>query len=345
MLPKTYGRLPEGKRLEKILLSPNYRNGAFQNQSPTITLAPDSGFVKVLLQFLRKPKSTKPRTPMPFVRTDLNLPDSEAPVIIWFGHSSYFIRMNGMNLLIDPVLSGHASPFSFMVKAFASAGHYTAEDIPDIDVLILTHDHYDHLDYDTIRRLKNRVKKICCPLGVGAHLEYWGIPAASVTELDWWDETSLPGDLKLIAAPARHFSGRGTKRAQSLWCSYILSSTQHRLYLGGDSGYDSHFRQIGEKYGPFDMAILEAGQYNTSWPHIHMMPEETVQAALDLRAKSLMPVHWGKFSLALHPWNEPVQRVVKEAARTGMPLAIPRPGEPVTPGNPLEADHWWEEPV
>ena len=201
-----------------------------------------------------------------------------------------------------------------MVKAFDGSDIYTVDDFPEIDFLILTHDHYDHLDYKTIKKLKPKVKTIYCSLGLSSHLIYWGFNENIITEMDWWQTNKMADDMTLTAAPARHFSGRGLKRYKTLWSSFILKTSSYNLYLGGDSGYDSHFKEIGEKYGPFDIAILESGQYNTAWPLIHMMPEQTVQAALDLKAKVLLPVHWGKFTLAMHPWNEPVQRVLKAAA-------------------------------
>jgi L-ascorbate metabolism protein UlaG (beta-lactamase superfamily) len=271
----------------------------------------------------------------------LNQIHSDKPVIVWFGHSSYFIRAEHKNFLIDPVFSGHASPLSWMVKAFPGSNEYKAADMPRIDYLVLTHDHYDHLDYKTIRQLREKVNAVYCSLGMAAHLAHWGMDPHLITELDWWESDEPEENIQLTAAPGRHFSGRGLKRGQSLWSSFILKTPQHNLYLGGDSGYDSHFKEIGNKYGPFDLAILEAGQYNTMWPYIHMMPEETVQAAIDLRAKALLPVHWGKFKLSMHPWNEPIQRVLDKAKEFNMPVFTPRIGEPVIMGNDFENTDWW----
>jgi L-ascorbate metabolism protein UlaG (beta-lactamase superfamily) len=244
--------------------------------------------------------------------------------------------------LIDPVFSGNAAPLSFMVKAFPGSDVYKAEDIPVIDYLILTHDHYDHLDYKTILKLKRKVKAIYCSLGISSHLKHWGIDTGIITEMDWWEEQQLDEAITLVATPARHFSGRGIKRAQTLWSSFVLQTATHRLFLGGDSGYDSHFKTIGEKYGPFDIALLEAGQYNTMWPLIHMMPEETVQAASDLQAKLLLPVHWGKFSLAMHAWNEPVKRVLARAKELNIPVRTPMIGEPTVLGTTYTMNNWWE---
>lgn len=285
-----------------------------------------------------------PPKPLPSVKTDLRALKVDKPVIVWFGHSSYFIHINGMNVLVDPVFSGYASPFSFTGKSFKGSDVYRAEDFPDIDLLVLTHDHYDHLDYNTVRKLNPKTRSICTSAGVGSHLRYWGIDPSKICELDWWESKQIPGanaSINLIAAPARHFSGRSFTRNKTLWSSFILMSGDYRIYIGADSGYDSHFKAIGDKYGPIDIAILECGQYNEWWPYIHMMPEETVQAAIDLKAAVLMPVHWGKFALGLHPWDEPVKRVVAKAKELNVRYVTPMIGEPVIIGNALPQKEWW----
>ena len=304
-------------------------------------MAEDASFFKVLREVLHKPNNVRPATILPSVKIDLKkLPDGN-PVLVWFGHSSYLVKINGKIILVDPVFSGNAAPFSFMVHAFKGSDVYTTQDLPEIDLLLLTHDHYDHLDYKTIKELKVKIKKVCCSLGVGSHLEHWGLNPRIITELDWW-ETMTDKEISITAAPGRHFSGRGIKRGQSLWSAFILKTKDYNLFLGGDSGYDTHFKKIGERYGPFDLAVLESGQYNTSWPNIHMMPEETVQASVDLKAQVLLPVHWGKFSLAMHPWTEPIERVLKKASILGVKVATPKIGEALILGNPLPVGHWWE---
>ena len=336
------GKHPAGTYKERIRQSPNYQNGSFQNLSPTTLRPGDVSFWRLLREFFRKHPGTVPAAALPSVKTNLHQLKGPEPVLVWFGHSSYLLRVRQRTILVDPVLSGNAAPFSFMVKAFPGTDPYQTEDLPVIDYLVLTHDHYDHLDYRSIRRLRQQVRSVFCSLGVGAHLRYWGIDPHIITEMDWWQQEELDNEMELIAAPARHFSGRGFKRGQSLWSSFILKTPGHRFYLGGDSGYDGHFKTIGEQYGPFDLALLEAGQYNTMWPLIHMMPEETVQAALDLQAKTLMPVHWGKFRLGMHPWNEPVQRIAAAAAERGMPLLIPRIGEALVLDGRFSGNNWWE---
>jgi L-ascorbate metabolism protein UlaG (beta-lactamase superfamily) len=296
----------------------------------------------MMKEFFKKHPETAPGFKLPSVITDLGKLGSTEPVIVWFGHSSYLLRVANKNFLVDPVFSGNAAPVSFMVKAFPGSNVYKAEDMPVIDYLILTHDHYDHLDFRTILKLKKKLRAVFCSLGVGSHLRHWGIDPGIITEMDWGQSEELDNDMQLTAAPARHFSGRGLKRGQTLWSSFILKTAAYNLYLGGDSGYDSHFKEIGDKYGPFDLAILEAGQYNTMWPLIHMMPEETVQAAVDLKAKALLPVHWGKFRLGMHPWNEPVKRVREKANQVNMPLVTPKIGEPVSAIAPSAGTAWWE---
>lgn len=335
------GRLPSGKHLEKLKQSPNYKKGAFQNLSLTPMMASDASYWKMMKEFFKKSKDTAPPGLVPSVKTDLHKLNSSEPVIIWFGHSSYMICIDNKNFLIDPVFSGNAAPLSFMVKAFPGSNIYKADDMPAIDYLVLTHDHYDHLDFKTIRKLRNKVEKIYCSLGISSHLKHWGVDISKITEMDWWETQLLEENISLTAAPARHFSGRGLKRNQTLWSSFILRSSKHNLYLGGDSGYDSHFKEIGNKQGPFDIAILEAGQYNTMWPLIHMMPEETVQAAVDLKAKSLLPVHWGKFTLAMHSWTDPVIRVLAKAEELNMKVLTPKIGQPFMLNDNFQSETWW----
>jgi L-ascorbate metabolism protein UlaG (beta-lactamase superfamily) len=223
----------------------------------------------------------------------------------------------------------------------------TAADLPPLDAIILTHDHYDHLDYETILQLAPKTKHFHTSLGVGAHLEHWGIAASAISEYDWWEggviaDSTVADGIEIFAAPARHFSGRGVIGNKTLWSSFILKTATHTLYVGGDSGYDTHFKAIGDKYGPFDLVMLECGQYNLSWKLIHLMPEEVVQAAQDLRAKALLPVHWGKFTLALHAWDESIRRVTAEAQKRELRITTPRIGEVIRLDSVYPSDHWWE---
>lgn len=340
MSHKVFGRLPTGKRLQRIKETANYKGGSFQNESVTPIMAEDASFWKTAKDFFSRSKNTDPSTPLPSVITDLKAL-SLANAVIWFGHSSYLVHLDGKTILVDPVFSRNASPVSLFAKAYKGTTVYSADDFPTLDAILLTHDHYDHLDYPTILKLKSKTKNFFTSLGVGAHLQFWGVKPELIHEFAWWESKEIFPGMTLTAAPARHFSGRGIRRGKTLWSSFILTTKNHNLYLGGDSGYDTHFKRIGEKHGPFDLAILESGQYNVNWPHIHMMPEETVQAGVDLRSKYILPVHWGKFTLALHPWNEPVKRVVATATKMGIPVTTPMIGEPIVLDVSYPVKEWW----
>ncbi len=338
----TFGKLPTGKRLERIKSSANYNDGSFQNKSFTPNLAEGASFFKVTKEFLyNKDKRNRPSVTLPSEKTDLHHLDPKKDVLVWFGHSSYFMQVDGKKILVDPVFSSNASPFSFTTYSFKGSDVYTPEDMPEIDYLIITHDHYDHLDYETIIKLKSKVKRIITGLGVGAHFEQWGFEHKIITEKDWDEEEDLGDGFKILTTSGRHFSGRGFKRNQSIWLSMVLVTPTMKIFIGGDSGYDTHFELIGEQHGPFDLAILECGQYNAYWKYIHMMPEETVQAAIDLKAKVLLPVHWAKFSLSLHAWDEPITRVVAEASKMGMPILHPMIGEAINLNGNNEHKQWW----
>lgn len=339
---RSFGRNPSGARLEKIKKAPNYREGSFQNIEPTSVNPKEVSVFKILKKMLSRPDSVRPSAEIPYVQTDLKELSLKEPLVVWFGHSSYFLKVNGFNLLIDPVFSGNASPFRFFGKAFEGSDTYNAEDFPKIDLLILTHDHYDHLDWPSIKKLDQKTAKIVTSLGVGEHLEYWGVDTAKITELNWWESMKLSEEIEITATPSRHFSGRGFKRAQTLWSSFVLEIFGNRFFIGSDSGYDGSFQKIGEKFGPFDLAFLECGQYNEYWPEIHMFPEQTVMAARDLRAKVVQPVHWGKFVLSTHPWNEPVKRFIKAAEKENNNFIVPKIGEPYSLKNEFHQEAWWE---
>jgi len=339
-----FGRLPQGSRLKIIHQLPNYRAGAIQNLSYTPMQPEGVSFFTLLTKFIFNKEPEKvPNKALPFVMPDLDaVAKSNKPEIIWFGHSSYLIKISGKRILVDPVFSKTASPFSFIgSKAFPGTEFVQAADFKNIDVLVITHDHYDHLDYKSILEIAPRVKNIVTSIGVGSHLEKWGIETNKITELSWYQEINLSNSIKLTAVPARHFTGRKFKRNQTLWSAFVLEVAGYKLFLGGDSGYDTHFQKIGNEYGPFDLALLECGQYNELWPYIHMFPEQAVQAAIDLKSKTLMPVHWAKFSLAMHKWNEPIQRLTLEAEKRNLPVITPKLGETVVLGESFPQKKWW----
>jgi L-ascorbate metabolism protein UlaG (beta-lactamase superfamily) len=305
-------------------------------------LTEGASYSNMLKEFIfGKSKSSKPPSVLPSAKTDLLNLDPDKNILVWFGHSSYFMQLDGKKILVDPVFSGSASPIKFTTRSFKGSDIYTADDIPEIDYLFITHDHWDHLDYETIIKLKSKIKKVITGLGSGAHLEHWKYDSNNIIELDWNEEVVLDKKVTVNTTPARHFSGRGFKRNGSLWMSFILTTPGMKIFIGGDSGYDNHFTEIGNKFGPFDLAILENGQYNKSWKYIHMMPEEVVQAAIDLKAKKLMTVHWSKFALALHDWDEPIMRVSEESKKKNVQLIHPMIGEEVNLKEPGVQKLWW----
>lgn len=337
-----FGKHASGERLERITGSPHFKNGKFENLSYTPDLAENVSYYTVLKEFFfNKSKRNLPADTLPSEKTDLFALEPDENALVWLGHSSYFLQLDGKKFLIDPVMSGSASPVKFTTRSFPGSDVYTTEDMPEIDYLLITHDHWDHLDYETVVKLKPKIKRVITGLGTGAHLEYWGYNPAIIIEKDWNEEVLLDSGFVLNTTPARHFSGRGLKRNQSLWTSFVLKTPGMKIYIGGDSGYDAHFKTIGEEHGPFDLAILECGQYNAYWKYIHMMPEETVQAAVDLKARRLMPVHWSKFSLALHDWDEPIIRVVEESKKRNLPVLHPLIGEAVLLKDSITSRPWW----
>jgi L-ascorbate metabolism protein UlaG (beta-lactamase superfamily) len=340
-----FGKSPSGERLSLLQKSPNYKNGRFENQHFTPDLTEGYTMTGVLYEFLfKKSERRSPIDKIPSVKTDLlNLPIDQ-DVLVWFGHSSYFIQIEGKRILVDPVFSGNASPISGTTKSFSGTDIYSVEDLPEIDYLLITHDHYDHVDYKTILKLKSKTQKVICGLGVSSHFEYWGFPAQNIIEKDWYEKIELDSNITLNTAPTRHFSGRGFKRCNTLWLSYILETKDFKMYLGGDSGYDSHFAEIGEKFGPFDIALIDNGQYDIKWKYIHNLPEEVIQASKDLKAKRFFPVHSSKFKLANHAWDEPLKRVTElnASSENPLPLITPKIGELVELKNEKQKfQQWW----
>lgn len=310
--------------------SENYINGKFINLGHVEMQMDFKKTLQVLRKFIKAQPNGVPSSPLPIQETNASsLKNYVGPTrMIWFGHSTFLLQINGKNLLIDPMFGDVPAPLPFLgTSRFAEKLPIQIEDLPHIDAVILSHDHYDHLDYGSITRLKNKVDMFYTPLGVGSHLREWGVANEKIVELNWYEEV-LQDDLKLICTPAQHFSGRGlTDRGATLWSSWIIKSETENIFFSGDSGYGPHFKTIGETYGPFDLAWIECGQYDPLWHEIHMMPEETAQAALDLNTEAVIPIHWGAFKLANHSWNEPVQRLMKSITDKNISLVIPVIGE------------------
>jgi L-ascorbate metabolism protein UlaG (beta-lactamase superfamily) len=337
-----FGGSPNGHHLKEIEKSANFSEGRFRNQIETVM---DLGFrsgTKVMYEWLFEGMERTPGKPLPVSFSDMEQPNDSSIKVTWFGHSAILLQIDGMNILIDPMLGDAASPVSFATRRFAYEQPIDLQSIPEIDAIVLSHDHYDHLDYKTILTLKDRVGHYFTPLGVGSHLRRWGVEPSKITELDWWETADFQG-LSLVAAPARHFSGRGlTDRNKTQWASWVIFGKKEKIYFSGDSGYGPHFREIGEKYGPFDFAMMECGQYNEKWEAIHMMPEQTVQAAADLKCEVMMPIHWGAFNLALHSWTDPVERALAAANKKAINIYTPLIGKTFSPGEAMEAaEFWW----
>ena len=333
-----------GKRLVRMKLSPNYKDGTFQNLSVTPSLAEGFTMRKVLWEFLTDKTENKiPKTPLPTQKIDLKNQPVTDQFLVWMGHSSYYFQLDGKRFLVDPVFSGNASPIPGTTKAFAGTDIYNTEDFPEIDFLIISHDHYDHLDYKTVKSLKPKIGQVICGLGVGSHFEKWGFHENQITELDWYENEEISRGFRITSTPARHFSGRKFRRNNTLWSSYVLQTPSKTIFLGGDSGYDFHFKEIGEKFGPFDWAILENGQYNEKWRYIHTLPEEFIQVAEDLKAKKVLPVHSAKFSLAQHAWNEPLQKVSENSRGKSFKISTPIIGSKMSLDDDSQTfTEWWK---
>jgi len=341
-----FGKAPAGERLALIQKSPQYKNGKFENANFTPDLAEGYGYFDVFYQFFFKKVDRKiPTDVIPSVKTNLKELSIDEDVLVWFGHSSYFIQLEKKRFLIDPVFSGNASPIYGTTRSFKGSDVYTVDDFPEIDYLLITHDHYDHLDYKTIMQLKPKIKKVITALGVGSHFEFWGFPIADIIEKDWHEKIELNQNLTLYTTPSRHFSGRSFTRCNTLWTSFVLETKDFKMYLGGDSGYDTHFAEIGNKYGPFDIALIDNGQYNPAWKYIHNLPEDVINAMKDLKAKRAFPVHSSKFALSLHAWDEPLNRITELNANSEnpIPLITPMIGEKVELKNEKqEFKQWWK---
>ncbi len=340
-----FGKAPSGEKLEQISSSPNYEKNQFKNLEQTPDLSEGHSYFSILYnQFFVNHPRTEPKDPIPNQKTDLfNLSEDEN-VLIWFGHSSYFIQLDGIKILVDPVFSGNASPIPGTVKSFPGTDIYTVDDIPEVDYLLISHDHYDHLDYKTIKELKPKIGKVICGLGVGSHFEHWGYSGAQILEQNWYESVEVDSGFTIHTTPARHFSGRGFARKNTLWASYVIESPSQTIYVGGDSGYGKFFNEIGNKFD-IDLAILDNGQYNDAWKEIHLHPDQVLQAAKDLKAKRLFPVHSSKFVLAMHKWDEPLKEVnrLNQETEHPIPLFTPIIGEKIDLNNSSRLfKNWWE---
>jgi L-ascorbate metabolism protein UlaG (beta-lactamase superfamily) len=328
-----FGGKASDEQLEQYAKSANFKIDKFVNKEEVKLSFTAGQYVEMIFKFFGTQPNAVPDKSIPvisFDSTEIAVYDSDIPRLIWFGHSAFLLQISGKNILIDPMFGDVPAPHPWLGKSrFSKSLPIEIEKLPYIDVVILSHDHYDHLDYGSINRLASKVKQFYTPLGVGNHLTAWGIDANKVKELDWWDKVNL-GEFTFVCTPAQHFSGRGiSDNAATLWASWVIKSENHSIFFSGDSGYNTHFKEIGEKYGPFDIAMIECGQYNEQWKQIHMMPEETVLTGIDLKAELIMPIHWAAFKLAFHTWTDPIERVTKKAKEMNLPITTPMIGEPI----------------
>jgi L-ascorbate metabolism protein UlaG (beta-lactamase superfamily) len=338
---KAIGQNPSGADLKAIKRLPNYAEGKFQNIDSSGVDFKKAGWTKILKTMRDRPANVRPAVPLPVVKTDLNLTYNK-PTVIWFGHSTFLIKTAKANILVDPDFINYAGPTSWFVKAFAGTDVYSVKDLPPIDVLLISHDHYDHLDYQTIKQLQAKVKQVVVPMGIGSHFRYWGYKANQVHELNWHQSYQLPSGLRITVTPSRHESGRLFAKQKTLWGSFVIQTDGYKLFYSGDSAYGRHYKQIGQQYGPFNLAMMECGQYNKLWPRNHMFPEQTAQAAADLGAQMILPVHWGKFAESNHPWNESVKRLLPAAGTLNIPVTIPQLGQPYTVGDAPFDVRWFD---
>ena len=344
-LSPEFGGSATKEQNELYAQSKNFKDGVFVNMGDVKMEMGFSGFIKGLRGYFGPQPNTVPKKGITVEKIDsLEIVKYKGPTrLIWFGHSAFLLQIKDKNILMDPMFGEVPAPHPLLGKnRFSKELPIEVKTLPKIDAVIFSHDHYDHLDYGSIQLLKDKVGIFYTPLGVGAHLQEWGIEQERIVELDWWDEVIFQ-DLKLKCAPAQHFSGRGLRdRGKTLWSSWVIQSDEENIFFSGDSGYGPHFKEIGERFGPFDFAMMECGQYNELWKEIHMMPEETAQAGLDVKAKKIMPIHWAAFKLAMHSWTEPVERVSKKAAELGIPLMVPKIGEAIYfQTTETYEDNWW----
>ncbi len=345
-LSPQFGGLASKQQQELFSKSKHYKDGKFLNNGGVkMEMSLKDSFKAMWILFKSNSKA-EPNKHIAVQKVDsISIANYNSKTrFIWFGHSTFLLQIKGKNLLIDPMFGDVPAPNPLLGnKRFSNELPIEIEKLPSIDAVLITHDHYDHLDYESIQKLKGKVKLFFTPLGIGIHLLKWGVEKERIIELDWWQEIKFD-DLTIRCTPAQHFSGRGiSDREKTLWCSWIIQSADENLFFSGDSGYASHFKEIGEQYGPFDFAFMECGQYNNLWPLVHMFPEETAQAGLDIKAKKMMPIHWGAFKLASHSWTEPVERISKKAKELNVDLVIPKIGEIIEIGlnDSEEIYPWW----
>lgn len=344
-LSPEFGGKHQQEDIANYQTSPNFKEGKFQNLSTTTMTMNFGEIMSSLVDYIKGVPNSSPAVNLEVNQVNPTAWQSNDSTnrLIWFGHSAFLLNLDGKNILIDPMLGNVPAPHPWLgSKRYSKELPIQIEELPRIDAVLISHDHYDHLDYKSIKQLKDKVNQFLVPLGVGSHLKAWGIENSRIQEFDWWQELTYE-HIKLAFTPSRHFSGRGlTDRFSTLWGSWVIQGTTNKLYFSGDSGYGSHFKEIGKKYGPFDFAMIECGQYNEKWADIHMMPEESVLASKEINATVAMPIHWGAFTLAMHTWTDPVERFSKEANKVGQKYIMPEIGEEIRLDQLIAKNNsWW----
>ncbi len=343
---KSMGARAAGERLERVQASPRWLDGAFRNLHPVLPGLRDATAPRpTLSEFLfsdgrRVPPGPLPAcSPMEVWRT----PAGSGLRAIWLGHSTVLIEIDGVRVLTDPVWGPRASPSRLVGPKRFQPVPVPLRALPTPDVVLVSHDHYDHLDYPTIRELARRSVPFVTSLGVGAHLQAWGVPPERIVELDWWESYTLPdADLRVHAAPSQHFSGRALKdRNATLWSSLVIESARHRVFFSGDTGLTTEYTAIRERFGPFDLVMLEVGAFHPSWGDIHLGPENALEALALLGGGAFLPVHWGTFALAMHDWDAPAETLFARGPQRGARLLMPQLGEPVEPAHDRALVPWW----
>lgn len=340
----SFGGTPDGARLERMKASEQWNDveEKFQNVIPTGGIKPGKRW-ELFKAFWNKPPDPTPEDYPPTLTPEFSDIPSASLRVTWLGHSTVVVSTAGQHILLDPIFSERASPFEWIGPSRFHLPPVDIKDLPPLDAVIISHDHYDHLDMNSIKELVDTTDALfLVPLGVGAHLEEWGIPANRLRELDWWDEIQI-GAIKIAATPSRHFSGRGLfNRDSTLWASWTIIGPNHRVYFSGDTGYFEGFREISERYGPFDLAMFEVGAFNEAWSDVHLGPKNAIRAYEQMEADVIMPIHWGTFSLGLHGWKDPAEEFAKIAEEKGYRWVAPRPGEHVEPGVYEPKQPWWK---